>query len=119
MDFYENGHVIDGLSEHFLPFPAEKRKEAIQKILEAILDNKENGYLLKDDAISLSRDFYMIISKENGINCTRKKRDNTCLMLTFFEESLCHVIYEFVRELKKSDLVESRETMIEFLESLL
>ena len=118
LDFYENGHIIDALSEHFLPVPVKKRKEILREILEGISDNRVDAFLLKDDAMALSRDFYMIVSKE-GINCTRKKRDHTSLMLTFFEDSICRTIYEFMENLKKSDLVESRETMIGFLEGLL
>ena len=118
LDFYENGHIIDALSEHFLPVPVKKRKEILREILEGISDNRVDAFLLKDDAMALSRDFYMIVSKE-GINCTRKKRDHTALMLTFFEDSICRTIYEFMENLKKSDLVESRETMIGFLEGLL
>ena len=61
----------------------------------------------------------MVASKKGGINCTRKKKDNTSLMLTFFEDSLCHAVCEFMSDLMKSNLVESRETMIEFLEGLM
>ena len=119
LDFYETGHIIDGLSEHFLPVPIELRKKIIHEILEDILANRDEAFLLKDEAITLSRDFYMVASKKGGINCTRKKKDNTSLMLTFFEDSLCHAVCEFMSDLMKSNLVESRETMIEFLEGLM
>lgn len=95
------------------------RKKIIHEILEDILANRDEAFLLKDEAITLSRDFYMVASKKGGINCTRKKKDNTSLMLTFFEDSLCHAVCEFMSDLMKSNLVESRETMIEFLEGLM